>query len=96
MNKYVAKLTGESDGHIVVLEFGDFASAIAWMQGAGLADFEDQTACGEVRSTNGDVIWRKSNLQSVDRAARNEKVDWKRFFARHNFTFKDKERLRGP
>jgi hypothetical protein len=91
MAKYIAKLTGESDDHTVTREFGDGASAKAWLEGAGLAEFDDQTAHGEVRSADGNIIWQKSHLQTKDRASRNERADWNRFFARHNITPKSKK-----
>ena len=82
MGKYTAKLTGESDGHTVVCQFDNAANAKAWLQGEGLADFDDQTACGEVRSDSGDIIWRKSRLQTADRAGRDQTAFWNRLFAR--------------
>jgi hypothetical protein len=86
--KYVAKLTGETDGHTVSREFRDEPNAIAWVLGAGLADFDDQTASGEVRSGDGRIVWAKSHLQTPEHADRDEKLKWRRFFARHNFTRK--------
>ena len=91
MEKYVANLIGESDGHVVSREFGDVPSAIAWLKGAGLAEFEDQTTRGEVRSSDGDIKWQKSHLQTAELAERYKTLDWKRFFARHNITFKRKK-----
>ncbi len=91
MGNYVATLTGESDGHTVVREFGDIPSAVAWLQGVGLAEFDDQSACGEVRSSDGGVMWRRQNLQTPERADRDKTRDWSRFFARHNITFKRKK-----
>lgn len=85
MGKFIAKLVGESDGHTVIREFGDKAAAIAWLQGAGLAEFEDQSASGEVQSVDG-LIWKKSNLQTKERARRDDTVRWRRFFARNNIT----------
>jgi hypothetical protein len=38
MGRYVAKLIGESDGHVVSREFDDVPSATAWLQGEGLAE----------------------------------------------------------
>lgn len=90
MGKYVARLTGETDGHTIKRQFMDIASAKAWLQGDGLADFGDQAACGEVLSSDGNLVWRKSHLQTPDRADRNKTVDWRRLFARHNITFKRK------
>jgi hypothetical protein len=90
-NRYIAKLTGEIDGHTVVREFWDVVSAKVWLHGDGLAEFDDQTAFGEVRSADCELIWRKSGLQTPDRAKRNEAKDWNRFFARHNITPKSKK-----
>jgi hypothetical protein len=90
MGKFTAKLIGESDGYIVTREFADAARAKVWLQGEGLADFDDQTACGEIRSESGDMIWRKSHLQAPDRADRDEKAFWIRIFARANFDLRRK------
>jgi hypothetical protein len=84
MSKYTAKLTGESDRHTVTKVFGDKASALAWLQGEGLADFDDQTACGEVISSDGHTIWTRARLQTPDIANRGEKVDSTRLLARYN------------
>jgi hypothetical protein len=70
----VARLIGESDGYEVRHEFADEGRAIQWLQGAGLAEFDDQTARGEV-SKDGAVVWAKSNLQTPEIRARNEKRD---------------------
>jgi hypothetical protein len=88
MERFVAALTGESDGNVISREFIDPDHAITWLCGAGLADFEDQSATGEVRSDDGQVIWRKSNLQTEERADRDRRLWWNRFFARR--------RWRGP
>lgn len=66
MEKFVAILTGELDGHIVSREFTDQTSAISWLCGAGLADFDDQLATGEIQSREGRVIWHKSKLQTKE------------------------------
>jgi hypothetical protein len=66
MGKFVAILTGESDRHIVSREFTDQTDAISWLCGAGLADFDDQLATGEIQSGDGQVIWRKSKLQTEE------------------------------
>jgi hypothetical protein len=81
----VAKLTGESDSHEVSREFADVAHAIQWLQGAGLADFDDQTAHGEV-SKDGEIVWAKSRLQTSESRARNEKRDATRLLASLNLT----------
>jgi hypothetical protein len=91
MEKFVAKLTGESDGHTVSREFRDKASAVAWLRGAGLGDFEDQSASGEVRSGDGEVVWYKSGLQTTESADRDRRVWWNRFVASNNL-FKQKKR----
>jgi hypothetical protein len=44
MEKYLAKLTGATDGYSISREFLSKASAIAWVQGDGLAEFDDQLA----------------------------------------------------
>jgi hypothetical protein len=56
MKKYVARLIGETDGYTVSHEFGDLRSAVAWLQGDGLAEFDDQAACGDVCSADGTTI----------------------------------------
>jgi hypothetical protein len=84
MGKYTAKLVGDSDGHTVVRQFDDVATAKDWLLGQGLADFDDQTACGEVCSAGGDIIWRKSHLQTSERSERDNRVFWNRLFARVN------------
>jgi uncharacterized protein (DUF1684 family) len=76
----VAKLIGESDGYEVSRTFADQRSAIQWLQGAGLADFEDQTARGEA-SKDGKVVWTRSHLQTPESRARNEKRDAIRMLA---------------
>jgi hypothetical protein len=43
-SKFIARLTGESDGHIETCHFDNFAKAQAWLQGEGLHEFDDQTA----------------------------------------------------
>ena len=60
----VAKLIGESDGHEESREFADVDRAKQWAQGAGLADFDDQLARGEIWK-DGDIVWTKSNLQTL-------------------------------
>jgi hypothetical protein len=82
VGKYTAKLIGDSDGHTVVRQFDDAARAKTWLLGEGLADFDDQTACGELHSDGGDIVWRKSHLQAPDRAERDDRVFWNRLFAR--------------
>jgi hypothetical protein len=42
MGKFIAKLTGESDGYFAAREFNDFADAQAWLRGEGLREFDDQ------------------------------------------------------
>ena len=78
MSEYVAKLVGESDGHSVSRKFGDLASAKAWIQRGGLAEFDDQSAHGEV-SLNGDIVWARSHLQTPDQAERDQRVEGHRF-----------------
>ena len=90
MDKFVAKLTGESDGHVVSHEFGDLPSAVAWLRGAGLAEFEDQTARGEVLSQNGGIVWTKSHLQTPECAERDSKLDGHRLLARLGLPFNRK------
>jgi hypothetical protein len=70
----VAKLIGESDGHEESREFADVDRAKQWAQGAGLADFDDQLARGEVWK-DGDIVWTKSHLQTPENRQRDEKRD---------------------
>jgi len=83
----IAKLIGESDGHVLSREFGDEGRAIQWLQSAGLADFDDQTARGEVWR-DGEVIWTRSHLQTPEHREKNEKRDAHRFLARLGITDK--------
>jgi hypothetical protein len=68
MGNYRAILIGELDGHSIDREFSVAADAIAWVQGVGLSEFDDQPARGEVYSSNGELIWGKSNLQTKEQA----------------------------
>jgi len=70
MGRHLATLSGELDGHTIQREFSALADATAWLQDDGLVEFDDQPACGEVRSSDGDLIWAKSHLQT------NEKTEW--------------------
>jgi hypothetical protein len=74
MGKFVATLTGETDGHAVTREFTELNAAINWLQGEGLVDFDDQVARGEV-VLDRNVIWTKSHLQTKEQAARGAKAD---------------------
>jgi hypothetical protein len=80
MGRYTAKLTGESDGHTEVRHFDDFERAKAWLQGEGLLDFDDQLACGEILE-GGEIKWKKSSLQTHDRAERDDRARWDHFLA---------------
>jgi hypothetical protein len=80
MGKYVAKLTGESDGYSVSRDFADAATAIAWLQRDGLAKFDDQTARGEVFE-DGKIVWTKSHLQTPEQAERERLRDGQRLLA---------------
>ena len=83
----VAKLIGESDGHVVSREFDDEGRAIQWLQGLGLADFDDQTARGEVWR-DGEVIWTRSHLETSEHREKNKKRDAQRLLARLGITDK--------
>jgi hypothetical protein len=80
MGRYTAKLTGESDGHIEARQFDDFERAKAWLQGEGLADFDDQFARGEILEA-GEIKWTKSSLQTSDHAERDGRAFWDRILA---------------
>jgi hypothetical protein len=69
MYKYVAKLTGEEDGHTVTRRFDTIEGAKVWLQEEGLDEFDDQTARGEVFSGDGQLVWTRSNLKSPIQAA---------------------------
>jgi hypothetical protein len=84
---FTAKLIGESDGHVVSREFGDEGRAIQWSQGAGLSDFDDQTARGEVWK-DGEIVWTRSHLQTRENRERNEKRDAHLLLARLGLTDK--------
>jgi hypothetical protein len=84
---FVAKLIGEADGHTVSREFEDKANAIQWAQGAGLAEYDDQMARGEVWSQS-ELVWNKSHLQGQDQRERSERRDATRFLARLNLSDK--------
>ncbi|UFW50493.1 MULTISPECIES: hypothetical protein [Bradyrhizobium] len=66
---YTAKLIGESDNHIETRQFAEEGAAIRWITGAGLADFSDQTARGEVWR-DGQVRWTRGNLQTKENEER--------------------------
>lgn len=72
-----AKLIGQSDGYTVWREFDDEVRAIKWLKGAGLAEFGDQTALGEVWA-DGKLIWTRANLQTPE----NRERDRMRYSAR--------------
>ena len=84
MGKFIAKITGESDGYSAAREFNDFADAQAWVRGEGLREFDDQTARGEIFWPNGEPVWSASHLQAVERADQNRKSDVVHFLARFN------------
>jgi hypothetical protein len=84
MGKFIAKLTGESDGYSAAREFNDFADAQAWLRGEGLREFDDQTARGEIFLPDGETVWSASHLRAVDRADRDRKSAAVRFLARFN------------
>ena len=88
MGKFTARLVGESDGHAVTRQFEDQGRAVAWLKGAGLVDFDDQTACGEIRSETGDIVWRRSHLLTATRAAREVTRDLNDLFARVGVDFR--------
>jgi hypothetical protein len=64
-----AKLIGEADDHVVARKFTYQAHAIAWIRGAGLADFGDQTARGEVWTDDGKLVWT-ADLQTPENRER--------------------------
>jgi hypothetical protein len=82
MDRYVETLTGESDGQTIRREFGAVPDAIAWLQGDGLTKFDDQPARGEVRSSDGGLIWAKSHLQIRERAEWDARLPIHRILAR--------------
>lgn len=84
---FIAKLTGEADGHVVSREFEQEGAAISWLVGAGLADFEDQTARGEVWNGN-TVVWARLNLQTREQRDRNARREAARFLAKLNLSDK--------
>jgi hypothetical protein len=67
-----AKLIGESDGYEVSRDFQDEGYAIKRLRGAGLADFGDQTARGEVLLDD-KLVWTRANLQTQDSRERDQK-----------------------
>jgi hypothetical protein len=68
-----AKLIGESDGYTVSRDFEHEGDAIRWLQRAGLVDFEDQTARGEIWM-EGKLFWNRANLQTVEPRERGKKA----------------------
>jgi hypothetical protein len=84
MGKFIAKLTGESDGYSAAREFNDFPDAQAWLRGEGLREFDDQTARGEIFLSDGETICFASRLRAVDRVSRDRKSAAARFLARFN------------
>jgi len=65
----IAKLIGESDGHVVSRQFSDLDQAKRWAQSDGLVDFNDQTARGEAWE-NGELRWTRANLQTAEQRDR--------------------------
>jgi hypothetical protein len=63
MGKFVATLIGKLDGHASSRHFENLNSAIAWVRGAGLTAFDDQSARAEV-SEDGRLVWTQTHLQS--------------------------------
>lgn len=86
MAKFIAKLTGESDGFVVTRDFADEVNAIDWLQRGGLADFDDQLARGEVFTEGGTLVWTKSHLQTPEQADRERRLHARRFLASLNIT----------
>jgi hypothetical protein len=84
MGKFIAKLTGESDGYSAAREFDDFADAQAWVRGEGLGEFDDQNARGEIFLPDGETVWFASPLLGVDRANQDRKSAAVRFLAHLN------------
>jgi hypothetical protein len=82
MGKFIAKLTGESDGHFAAREFSDFADAQAWLRGEGLREFDDQTARAEIFLPDGETVWFASHLKAS--AGQDRKSAAVRFLARFN------------
>jgi len=80
MGKFIAKLTGESDGYSAAREFNDFADAQAWLRGEGLLEFDDQTARGGIFLPNGEPVWLASHMHAVARADQDRKSAAVRFF----------------
>ena len=79
------KLIGEADGHIVSREFHDEGDAIRWLNGAGLVEFEDQTALGEVW-IGGKLVWTRAHLQTPDSKERERIRYATRWLASQNLT----------
>ena len=67
MDKFVAELTGEADGHKISREFGHLKTAVDWLQGEALSAFSDQAARGEV-TLDGAVVWARSHLRNKAQA----------------------------
>lgn len=89
MEKYIATLIGEVDGYATVREFKAFASAVAWLQGAGLAEYGDQTARGEVQAGDGQIVWAKSRLETAESRERNKVLEGQRLLAVLGWNAKD-------
>lgn len=81
---FIARLTGEADGHVVSRQFAQEGDAIRWLQGAGLAEYDDQTALGEVLM-DGKTVWMKSGLQTPDQRQREIGRKAGQFLAQINF-----------
>lgn len=62
---FIARLKGEADGHVETKHFEAKGDAIRWLKGAGLAEYGDQPATGEILD-GGNVVWSQSTLQSPD------------------------------
>jgi hypothetical protein len=84
MSRFIAKLTGESDGYSAAREFNNLADAQAWLCDEGLREFDDQTARGEIFLPDGETVWLASRLRAVTRTKRDLKSAAVRFLARFN------------
>ena len=83
----IARLVGESDDYVVERRFDSEGQAITWITGAGLSEFDDQTARGEILD-GAKIIWTKSSLQNSDSRQREARRNAVRFLAKLNIPIK--------
>ena len=88
-----SKADWRADDYTVPREFEDEGRAIQWLIGAGLAEFNDVTARGEVWS-GGNLIWNRANLQTRENRESDRVRHATRWLAGLNITGEKSHRLK--